>query len=1389
MKTTEIVFDEVTFQDRRHYRLLIDDEEEPRGIITAWSEKSKTPKFANAQLYQPDNRKKITLVVQAMVNGQVTEVDRGEMVGELYSDTEQLTCTMGIGKISTTCKVIRQTVLDMLKMADFGQSITGVDISCGIGGQHDTIDKTQTIFYDMRVKIRDEQDTVIGSGKIGPKKSGVFLPLAPKQIERIKGGKYNLELIIGDGEPLDLPLYPGICCTAVPAAIDPKNTVLLTTCVKYDPTRWSGVVHSVYTYLNRGGGEKETHLKDLKKAPLDKLLRSMVLHTQVVKEDGTSNISDESILQSVVDFPHEASDKIEDDTSNGDFFINEVIHRHYKGHEFEIDEKSLRKHTGTVYCDAPSDISKPISLRTHFVDADFAEPTEEKVIGMNYKDIVGVALLEEQGRQIDETTKAVTVKLAGTCEMTGHNEDMKAALDKLDTKLAIEMIFTMVPNHKPPLPEIAFLPDTPEKKVEVVVEDHREELDELEAKLKEEHEGRLKEHENAEQEHEAYTKEHEALEKMQSRYNEEMDKLKQSLKKKSDLVDHDEEEISTLQAKLKEMDKILAGGNFHLPIAENDDDLGDPNDLGRERANTDGEMPGVSVLEDMVHRESIDSIYDSFHELYDEDERSVEAHKLGAPGEGFSPKQVLGRKRATKAGFALAHVIKAELVEKQKVIDRLLDEAKDRADAIDLCGVEIRKLRDDVGDWKQRAQDSATELVRERESHEQAGRFIQQKVGSPEELSVMNRATLIHVALELGERVRAVEAEGAEYKQRYMEGQAARQKYNEQTKMLQDLSEAHMQQSYFIQKLQKKVAKMDTYKSTIRLQESIIGKMQKVVEAHLKTSALDAGGGGRNDLLDRLMAEIEHSEENNQAEQRFQEKVETANERARNAEESLLVSKKTQAAMESEIDTLRKRLSELEDAPMEDTEETRRKISVLEAELTASQYRVSALEEQLELQAQESGKEISRLRTRLFDFEMAAILAEDLGNPMFEGDDAYVPSDIATAPTGSAKDAVQAINEAKKEDDPESADKGKAEDGGEEKVEMTLTDEIKLSVSLVKDATDKGVVDIFYKMRYSTKAPHPMQPDTPLDVLVQRMELRDYPHSPEEHGEDLRLQLDVSFDKDSWKNRSAALPASGGALVWDFYRGAVQQSAAGSDPAANGEAAGGNLSSQHTADPEADKDNSTAGGNTATTPESPEELLRKQMSWTTQFSNVSSEYIFVRVFRAPAADSNEKPSDDELLLSSGRSKFIHSDGAEESRRQAEEDGLEPHPDADLTPDEPEHPHAVEGDLSPRPVPTGRLHHNMHVLNSIVRMIGKTASYIDTDEADEAHFENPDHAPDKVATVVDNTTGQVVRADGEDNSSVATSKAGSKAGGGSQAGSKAGSKPGSKAGTDAGTNDE
>ena len=96
---------------------------------------------------------------------------------------------------------------------------------------------------------------------------------------------------------------------------------------------------------------------------------------------------------------------------------------------------------------------------------------------------------------------------------------------------------------------------------------------------------------------------------------------------------------------------------------------------------------------------------------------------------------------------------------------------------------------------------------------------------------------------------------------------------------------------------------------------------------------------------------------------------------------------------------------------------------------------------------------------------------------------------------------------------------------------------------------------------------------------------------------------------------------------------------------------------------------------------------------------------------------------------------------------------------------------------------------MHVLNSIVRTIGKTAAYMDVEEAHESHFDNPEHAPMKVLTIEDPNTGEVVPAaaaeeggsggDGASAGSVPVSKPVSNAG--SNIGSKAGSVAGSLAG--------
>ena len=83
--------------------------------------------------------------------------------------------------------------------------------------------------------------------------------------------------------------------------------------------------------------------------------------------------------------------------------------------------------------------------------------------------------------------------------------------------------------------------------------------------------------------------------------------------------------------------------------------------------------------------------------------------------------------------------------------------------------------------------------------------------------------------------------------------------------------------------------------------------------------------------------------------------------------------------------------------------------------------------------------------------------------------------------------------------------------------------------------------------------------------------------------------------------------------------------------------------------------------------------------------------------------------------------------------------------------------SADAEVSPRPLPTGKLHRNMHILNSIVRTIGKASAYMDEQETDQSHFFNPAHAPTKVLTIEDASTGLVVPASEE---AVAAAPAGS-----------------------------
>lgn len=80
-------------------------------------------------------------------------------------------------------------------------------------------------------------------------------------------------------------------------------------------------------------------------------------------------------------------------------------------------------------------------------------------------------------------------------------------------------------------------------------------------------------------------------------------------------------------------------------------------------------------------------------------------------------------------------------------------------------------------------------------------------------------------------------------------------------------------------------------------------------------------------------------------------------------------------------------------------------------QLSAQNYRVSALEEQLDASAQEYGREIARLRTKLFELEMTAALAnpEMSANEGLELQGGFSEMEDASFPSGSSVKAASAL--------------------------------------------------------------------------------------------------------------------------------------------------------------------------------------------------------------------------------------------------------------------------------------------------------------------------------------------------------------------------------------------
>lgn len=268
----------------------------------------------------------------------------------------------------------------------------------------------------------------------------------------------------------------------------------------------------------------------------------------------------------------------------------------------------------------------------------------------------------------------------------------------------------------------------------------------------------------------------------------------------------------------------------------------------------------------------------------------------GALGDNFSPTKY----KIDRASTALVSMIKSELVEKQRLIDRLINEASARTDAIELCGREIRSLREEILSLQTKARDAESALAQRDADIAEASKYVEDAVGSPEQLARLSRNTLIHIACDLGERNQKLILEKEELEELVAEAHASRMQFEEDKKTLSELQDAHVEQSRLIQKLQKKLSATDSYKSTIKLQERVIAKMQAVIEAHLRTTRQE-GGPEAAGMLDRILQDLERKgqeEEQTMAQAQAEEYERT---RRRAAEEELKKEKHEANALRKQV--------------------------------------------------------------------------------------------------------------------------------------------------------------------------------------------------------------------------------------------------------------------------------------------------------------------------------------------------------------------------------------------------------------------------------------------------------------------------------------------------------
>lgn len=403
-------------------------------------------------------------------------------------------------------------------------------------------------------------------------------------------------------------------------------------------------------------------------------------------------------------------------------------------------------------------------------------------------------------------------------------------------------------------------------------------------------------------------------------------------------------------------------------------------------------------------------------------------------GDNLRSRSIAGLKREVGSEMAIIELIKSELLEKQIIIDKLMDDINIKTQSISTYSNEIKSLREENNHVQLLIKDKDIILQQKKNDDLESEKIIESNLP----LETLSRTIIYNVIIQLGESLKLVEHDRIELKRLMSEADSSQLQLKEQKKLCDELNDAHSEQSNYMHKIIKTEKKIETYRSTIERQEMVIAKMQALLQEYL-IDAQEKDIRGNKIKMNKDTTILEKILENvgKKHDIKIQERLK--NSPAYIAEQKRVEDEKIKKALQekelsllnNQIENLNNKLIRLVNSdPLDEIEDRHiltsrsaisddfgfnndkddqdeynndkdasniddmptniHKLSLLNIDISTKTYRIEALEEQLKISAQESSRDIAKLKMKIFEFEMMAAMSnngEDLEDDFEDYDD------------------------------------------------------------------------------------------------------------------------------------------------------------------------------------------------------------------------------------------------------------------------------------------------------------------------------------------------------------------------------------------------------------------